>query len=186
MPLGTLRRRGGSGRCLYPLTVWSDRTRSRGRNRGSCRTSLDEVQARGDDIGGIAVHNGARVALLPALARCWSLERLRISSPVRGSTSSTRVSTSSRGSWHLEAVCSWLRIGTSDVGHRAVCISRHIWWMPLFAEGGAVRHDEDSRLAPLRRFDESSLGGYESCLLAITNPWEVVSCSSSGVLRIVA
>ena len=26
------------------------------------------------------------------------------------------------------------------------------------------------------------LGGYESGLLAITNPWEVVSCSSSGAM----
>jgi hypothetical protein len=51
---------------------------------------------------------------------------------------------------------------------------------------GLTRRVLQTAPAPLRRFEEPWLGGYESGLLARTNPWEVVSFFSSGALRTVA
>ena len=66
-----------------------------------------ECELIGDDVGGIAVHIGARVGALAAPARCWSRARSRTSSPARASSSPTAASTTLKGvpgEWRLFAV----------------------------------------------------------------------------------
>ena len=70
------------------------------------RTGLHtgEIELIGEDVGGIAVHIGARVGARAAPARCSCPAPSRISSSAPGSRSRTAVSTSSRACRTLAAV----------------------------------------------------------------------------------
>ena len=80
------------------------------------------------------------------------------------------VQTSCRG--HFFRVTRPLEVGRANAFHRAV-------WAD-------IEHPAVVRGITERRFEEPYLGVYESGLLAIMNPWEVVSSSSSGALSTVA